>query len=971
MLKLLLVTICFGLTLSRQAGRDHGGYKGVIKENAVEGDEVELEQPLNVRSIDGKDHLGDICGYTVYKASSEELPFKVVVADDKAGVAKIIVAAGAVLDHEMTPVYTFEVAAHSCTGDTQSKRERVHIEVEDVNEFTPEWPQSSYNVDVSEGATGHTIFHLHASDKDGQSKICRYDLITPDVPFTVDSQGDLQSTAVLDYNKRSSYQLEVVAEDCGGLRSNKVTVNVEVKTVCRNSWTGVPDRVEFTPHESRQSLVPHAELELCEDVKTCNLSHVSVSVKLSTSHIGKGCDRDTYSLKSQRKLCGASDNSIDLLPHPNWPTLSPGSISWTSSLPTDDGHESDQIFALDGRNTAIEVPTDTIDPHLGDKFTISTWMKHEEGLDESSTPSRGAKEHVLCHSDGDGMNRHHYSVFVHNCRLVLLLRREAMDGVDHDTVYPTEWRWKLPEVCDAKWHHYAISVEFPNARLHIDGRQFVESKRNPDIVDDWSLKDLTKVHFTKLVVGACWMGEKQKMGQFFKGYLAGLSILKNKTESDSVIQCLNNCQEKLDFSGIEEMDTGMSVSMNNEMSSITISGTSLNSVQKLLHRIGYVNTRQFPTPGHRPFSLTTHAVCSDGSKMTVDPVKSLILVTDVEKPVISLSAVETVICDEHKVSRGEQIYHNLHINVHTANEKAEMMMQELSLDSSSDKDPQDSSSVHKSLMNDKYRLDSCLILVAPPMNLHVEHLKYPENLVKMLGLQVDISEDGLVIAGADRLDNYEEVLSQIQYVSSHPGDVNYRKFVLTCTELNGRFVSNQLQVKIELMHAHHDRPTVAAAAVQVNKIHAVQSDIHLDNRDAESFSKRTDSQTVTGIVVMCIVCCAFVTLIVVLGVLRIRNTRRHSVCRDSGSADDRLEMEWDHSALTITVNPMDQETVYKGIAHEAGAQGEDECLSDDDDDASYPDNEVMTSDEEEIEQTQVTTEKNKNQLEWDDSTLSF
>lgn len=44
------------------------------------------------------------------------------------------------------------------------------------------------------------------------------------------------------------------------------------------------------------------------------------------------------------------------------------------------------------------------------------------------------------------------------------------------------------------------------------------------------------------------------MNQYFRGYLAGLSILKNTTESDSVIRCLNNCQEKLDFDAIDTDD---------------------------------------------------------------------------------------------------------------------------------------------------------------------------------------------------------------------------------------------------------------------------------------------------------------------------------------------------------------------------------------------------------------------------------
>ena len=47
------------------------------------------------------------------------------------------------------------------------------------------------------------------------------------------------------------------------------------------------------------------------------------------------------------------------------------------------------------------------------------------------------------------------------------------------------------------------------------------------------------------------------MSQYFKGYLAGLSILRGKTESDRVIRCLNDCKEKLDFHAMSEMETGM------------------------------------------------------------------------------------------------------------------------------------------------------------------------------------------------------------------------------------------------------------------------------------------------------------------------------------------------------------------------------------------------------------------------------
>jgi len=92
---------------------------------------------------------------------------------------------------------------------------------------------------------------------------------------------------------------------------------------------------------------------------------------------------------------GASESSVDLLPSP---TLEG---SWTKDLPTDDGQESDQIFAFDGKTTAIEVPSSKLNFDLGASFTLSTWMKHDSNGDEDFA-KHGVKEHILCHSDGNG-----------------------------------------------------------------------------------------------------------------------------------------------------------------------------------------------------------------------------------------------------------------------------------------------------------------------------------------------------------------------------------------------------------------------------------------------------------------------------------------------------------------------------------------------------------------------------------------
>lgn len=439
------------------------------------------------------------------------------------------------------------------------------------------------------------------------------------------------------------------------------------------------------------------------------------------------------------------------------------------------------------------------------------------------------------------------------------------------------------------------------------------------------------------------------MGHFFRGYLAGLSILKNRTESDRVIQCLNTCQEKLDFPGIDEMENGVTVSMNNEMTSITVSGITVDSVEKLLRRITYINSRTFPTPGHRPFSLETQATCSDGKLLPVDSIKTLIMVLEPEKPIIIVKAVKVIERDEHGLVHGEKIFHNLTISAFTKTEANER------------EDENDVESLETVDSRDAYLLDSCFIRVNPQLNLEVEHFRYPENLLSQLRMGADISEDGLVIAGADKLSNYEEVLRGVRYVNARPEELNSRTFILTCTELNGRFVSNQLDVIIVVNHVQHERTAAPQAAV-VHKILQPQAELIHRDRSAKLDKKNSDTQTVTGIVIMCIVCAGFIVLLVVLGVLRIRNARRHNI--HDVNVEEKQEMEWDNSALTITVNPMDQEALYDETFDQSLRCRD----SDSDDEGSLHEQEAESSDGEPEEETEKTKTK---ELEWDDSTLSF
>ncbi len=76
----------------------------------------------------------------------------------------------------------------------------MHIEVEDVNEYAPTWTHDSYVAEVFAGKLYNQIVRLETIDQDGSdvySRVCRYNILTPDVPFRVDEQGIVSFLHVL------------------------------------------------------------------------------------------------------------------------------------------------------------------------------------------------------------------------------------------------------------------------------------------------------------------------------------------------------------------------------------------------------------------------------------------------------------------------------------------------------------------------------------------------------------------------------------------------------------------------------------------------------------------------------------------------------------------------------------------------------------------------------------------------------
>lgn len=238
--------------------------------------------------------------------------------------------------------------------------------------------------------------------------------------------------------------------------SSPVMANIKVRRICEARITGVPERIDYVEnsHDS-VNLFPNVRIELC-DLKCEGNTMIQSTASLKTKHIV--CDRDTK--------C-TDKNMIDLLPK---------NEEWTEHLI----NKSVDVAHFAGYSGAI-VPKSVInvEDFALHTFTLETIFRHRS----ISTNDKHTKEHIICSADDHIMNRHHMALFIRNCKLILLLRKSYNPNDESNTYSPAEWRWTIPQVCDNKWHHYAVNVNLPNIDLFIDGTKFTTNNSNAELAD--------------------------------------------------------------------------------------------------------------------------------------------------------------------------------------------------------------------------------------------------------------------------------------------------------------------------------------------------------------------------------------------------------------------------------------------------------------------------------------------------------
>ncbi|XP_069473874.1 calsyntenin-2 [Ambystoma mexicanum] len=915
-------------------------YHGVITENhntvILDPPLVALDKdapvPFAVKSSPVDLSAGEICAFKIH---GQDVPFEAVVLNKTSGEGRLL--ATRPIDCEHQKEYTFIIQAYDCgagpsgTNWKKSHKAVVHIQVNDVNEFAPTFKEPTYTAIVTERRIYESILQVEALDEDCSpqfSQICNYEIVTPEVPFAIDRNGNIRNTEKLSYDKQRQYEILVTAYDCGQKRATlDVPVHVFIKPICKPGWQDWSKHIEYNLGSGSIPLFPSIHLETCDGP----VSSIQTTVELQISSIGKGCDRETYSENSLQELCGASSGIIDLLPSPT------SANSWTAGLSMD---SNGMIFKFDGKQ-GVKIPDSIVPKNLTDQFTITMWMKHG--------PSRGMraeKETILCNSDKTEMNRHHYALYLHNCRLVFLLRRNFNQA---DTFRPAEFHWKLDQICDKEWHYYVINVEFPVVTLYMDGATY-----DPYLVtNDWPIHPS---HIAmQLTVGACWQGgevTKPRFAQFFHGSIAGLTIRPGKIESQKVISCLQACKEGLDINSLESLGQGIKYHFNPSQSVLVMEGEDIENMEQALQKVSYINSRQFQTVGIRHLKVSSKIQCfGEDTCITVPDIDAYISVLHDNEPKITLSGMDHFArpAVEFESDGGVRLLPDIKIVSTVTRMEHQAYLK-------------DESAAHSPIFVDEmiHNLDFCDILViGHELDPSEECLEL--NPTELIGKHLDATNStrGFSIFGVDSLQNYEQVLRQLRYRNLHSSSIYERRFKVKCSVLNGRYTSNDFNLEVNILHNSNVKEFVNHMVVQPQFLQDVHHPI-------------TTMTVPLGAATIFIGVCVSILLIIIiiLGIFRIREC--HQTRRQQNDETRDNEIDWDDSALTITINPMEN--------YDVPQQGEEDIEDEDDVDDDEEDEETSSyeSDESEEEEKDVPqneafhqTAPRQQQLKWEDSTLYY
>ncbi|KAE9550215.1 hypothetical protein FO519_006582 [Halicephalobus sp. NKZ332] len=902
---------------------------------------------------------GPVCKYEFVSTSGDELPFEAVIQNEHEGTAIVKVKDGFSLDCSRNE-FSIKVVAVKCHDEkTRSEPVPLKITVKDTNNHAPEFDAPWYSFDVEEGHIYKVIAKVYANDKDcGQpyGTICRYEITNAleKSPFRMSDDGVLSNIVPLNYSDAQSHILTIVAHDCGMRRSKSTLITINVIPKCHSKISNVEDS-EYVSGD--QMLLPKSEISFCKSEESvCVPKQVEAKLVL------------TVDKSSNSNVCGLDKDTVDLLAKPIEKSA-PASPEDEDEDDDDEDSESEENnsvveeekYLFDGKSNSVIVPSSLMKSPIPEKFTLSFNMKHSRGSKEDQS----TKQNILCESDENHLNRHHFAVYIRHCKLELLLRREA----EHATAEfrAAEWRWSTPEVCDNEWHSYSILFNnLDDVQLYIDGKKFSENDRNPEILDDWPLHE-TKGLKTRLTVGACWHARSQNMVQYFNGYLSSVKLLPGKVEKLEAINCDHEPSEKLVLSE-DKLKPGDIVIFNKNQNEITLKANDEAELSKLIQKVKFnsKNSKKLKAK----IEITAKESCQDGKEIFIEPIEMKISSKKAENKTLSISGMNMINTDQRSLKVGTSMLPDVEITVTQADEETGK--------------PVD--------VTGESKLSWCRINMNPSRDMDLEYFSSPAALIASLNVDFEHDKQGIMLKGEESVKGYKDILSKIHYFNTRPESYNKRLYTIQCLLSGSKVLSNDFTVTMTI-EGGSETPDVPVERVPMKSIESIVESIENDEellKFGKQFEQPFESNRLQNILemdlprpkallshrgyevgqgavaggaiaIVVVICVGFLLVLLVVGVMKMRDTplprRRKRKSQSEG-------MEWDDSGMNITMNPL--EDVEKNAGAVFSEEDEEEDSSDNE---SYHDEEDMTEDDEDSD-VLPHSGGGRPGLEWDDSTLT-
>lgn len=813
--------------------------------------EMRFNPPMRILDSDSGE-AGKIYNVTIVETG---LPF-VFTVDDKGNVKG---RATKNMDAEDITDYFFDIIAWDNGKPSKSSFPiSLECEVDDVNEFGPHFTPDTYQAKIARGKTYSNITQVFAEDKDIgiiSGRVCKYVIEGFNLPFKVSDDGVISIDQPLGRDAYDLYEFQVDAVDCGGQMSKssaKVAISVvTLEPPCDEEFVG-PAKQELTLQQCTGKVYVTPDITLNKCARKQKKGKFSANVSLVTK-AGMGCDRETFEGSDMFTICGAS-NFIDLLPKPGV------GREWTEDIAKKTAKD-ELGFSFNGK-TYVEIPEDVLPDDIGDKFTISTWIKVAK--------SKG-RQTIVANTDKERLDRVHFSLSTYGSRLIFVHRREAIHA-ERDVYCNAEFQYK-PAIFDNKWHHILVVADGCATKMYVDGEHYAAVVTEADrTLHNSNLKN-------KVTVGARYLAKEGVYTNRFTGYLSGLAIRPKTTLDEQVLRCVVGCKEHVNVDGpLPPKFSAKTI----DFGSIAISGEgSPSDFIKTLQSLVYINERMVPTPGKR--SVIIEAKFNEKSLATVSVD---ITVAGNTRPVIIVEGLDADIglnWEKRKVvkEKGLRVFDSLEINYDAC-----------------PRDEEDSPI-------DKVRfLDEAVVKVNPAFK-KGESFNFPTGIkgLKEKGLTVSFNNEELVIRGIAHFSEYEDVLRQMVYVNLDPDDMMHLEITVTLSTLKGKCKSDAERRNINTIHTNRGfKKSDIKFAQNSQKAEMMPGIVSVEAAMGKTSSSGLSSGVMAAIIICSVAVFAF---LLVLGIFKYR--QRPETVKVVPPGDDKEEMYWDDTGLSgvrITLNPL-------------------------------------------------------------------